>query len=190
MAVAKSIHTPSRRREEPGPTPTAPMKAAALNLALVLVGNLQKQPWERELQQAAAEAAAAGKPLPGVKPAATAASPQGGEAAAAAGGDVGTVSSSAAGESSSAAAGVGTQMEVLKAKVAVQSGHNLRLTDELNHVLFDTRRHYCHLLVLNYFSALGGMQASGSNASGRWARTSDTFCTDSAGQMGSCVCGV
>jgi hypothetical protein len=135
------------------------MKAAALNLALVLVGNLQKQPWEAQLQQGAAEAAAAGKPLPGVKPGAAAAAAQGPEGAAvAASGEAESTVPGSAGEGSTTGSAVGSKMEVLKARVAVQSGHNLRLTDELNHVLFDTRRHYCHLLVLNYFSALGGMQ--------------------------------
>lgn len=40
MAVAKSIHTPARRREESFSQPTMPMRAATLGLALVLKNNL------------------------------------------------------------------------------------------------------------------------------------------------------
>lgn len=40
MAVAKSIHTPARRREESFTQPTMPMRAATLGLALVLKNNL------------------------------------------------------------------------------------------------------------------------------------------------------
>jgi hypothetical protein len=126
MAVAKSIHTPSRRREEAANVPTIPMKAAALNLALVLVGNLQKQPWEDSL----------------------------GTATLAATGD-GTEASS-----SSSSTAAEQQLSAVTAKVRARSPHFVRLAEEVHYVLFDSRRNHCHLLVLNYFTALGGMQVS------------------------------
>lgn len=124
MGTAKSIHTPVRRREEAVAAPTAPMKAAALNLALLLLGNLQLRPWQQQQQ--------AGLELP--SPAAPA--------------------SSTDGSSSS----IQQQLDEAAAAVRSHSGHYLRVVEELSQVLFDSRRHYCHLLVLNYFSALGGME--------------------------------
>lgn len=114
MGTAKAIHTPVRRRDEPTAPPSVPMKAAALNLALLLVGNLQLRPWQQQQPD------------------------------------------SAAAEASSS--GAKQQLDAAIAAVRGRSGHYLRLAEELAQVLFDSRRHYCHLLVLNYFSALGGMQ--------------------------------
>jgi hypothetical protein len=123
MGTAKAIHTPVRRtRDEPATPPTVPMKAAALNLALLLVGNLQLRPWDATqatpvpapVQQELADAEASGSAK--------------------------------------------QRLDAAIAAVRGRSGHYLRLAEELSQVLFDSRRHYCHLLVLNYFSALGGMQ--------------------------------
>lgn len=134
MGTAKAIHTPVRRRDDPVATPTAPMKAAALNLALLLVGNLQLRPWPQAQQQ---QRQLSHAPDPMVQPAAA--------------------SAGSSGEDSSL-----RQQALYVAVTAVRqcSGHFLRVTEELSQVLFDSRRHYCHLLVLNYFSALGGMQVS------------------------------
>lgn len=41
VAIAKAIHTPVRRRDDTVPQPTFAMRAAALNLAVVLRANLQ-----------------------------------------------------------------------------------------------------------------------------------------------------
>jgi hypothetical protein len=131
MGTAKAIHTPVRRtRDEPATPPTVPMKAAALNLALLLVGNLQLRPWD------ATQATAEATPL------------QEQADAAGAGGDADAEASSSAKQ----------RLDAVIAAVRGRSGHYLRLAEELSQVLFDSRRHYCHLLVLNYFSALGGMQ--------------------------------
>lgn len=123
MGTSKAVHTPARRREEQASVPTVPMKAAALNLALLMVGNFQLHPWQQynEAEIAAAAAAAAG-----IAPTATSKCDE----------------------------------RVRAATVAIRGRamHYIRLTEELNQVLFDHRRRYCHLLVLNYFSALGGMQ--------------------------------
>lgn len=127
MGTAKAIHTPVRRRDEPSTAPTVPMKAAALNLALLLVGNLQLRPWD---QQAAAAAAGAGQPREDASGAPVA----------------------------EAAGSFSGPLDATITAVRSRSGFYLLLAEELNQVLFDTRRHYCHLLVLNYFSALGGMQ--------------------------------
>lgn len=124
MGTAKAVHSPARRREEQAAVPTAPMKAAAVNLAALLVGNFQLQPWQQydEAAEATAAVAAAGIAAP--------------------------VLSKPGAEGVEAAAVV----------VRGRAGHYIRLTEELNQVLFDHRRRYCHLLVLNYFSALGGMK--------------------------------
>jgi hypothetical protein len=133
MGTAKAIHTPVRRtRDEPATPPTVPMKAAALNLALLLVGNLQLRPWDSPqaspapAQQEQADAAGAG-----------------------------------AGADEQGSSGAKQRLDAAVAAVRGRSGHYLRLAEELAQVLFDSRRHYCHLLVLNYFSALGGMQVRG-----------------------------
>jgi hypothetical protein len=118
------------------------MKAAALNLALVLVGNLQLRPWQQP-----------GFSQGGSNMASTAAVDEG-----AAGASSGAGSTAAEGAEQRAAAAI--------AAVRGRSGHYLRLTEELSQVLFDSRRHYGHLLVLNYFSALGGMQVSGEQIGG------------------------
>lgn len=123
MAAAKSIHTPARRREDAGAQPSVSMKAASLNLALVLVGNLQRQPWEDQVAESAAKEA-----------------------------DAATAAATAATASCSAG-------NALLLRCRGRISHLMRLTEELHAVLFDTRRRFCHLLVLNYFSALGGMQA-------------------------------
>jgi hypothetical protein len=123
MGTAKAIHTPVRRRDEPTAPPSVPMKAAALNLALLLVGNLQLRPWDGQQQQQQE------------------------------GSDAGAAAADAEGSSSAK-----QQLDAAVAAVRGRSGHYLRLAEELAQVLFDSRRHYCHLLVLNYFSALGGMQ--------------------------------
>jgi hypothetical protein len=133
MGTAKAIHTPVRRtRDEPSTPPTVPMKAAALNLALLLVGNLQLRPWDGQQQATLAPAQQ--------------------EDAAAAGAGAGGEGAGAAGSSAQ------QRLDAAIAAVRGRSGHYLRLAEELAQVLFDSRRHYCHLLVLNYFSALGGMQ--------------------------------
>ena len=123
MGTAKAVHSPARRREEQASVPTVPMKAAALNLALLLVGNFQLQPWEQYDEVAEAKVALAGANIapPPSKP-----------------GSEG--------------------VEAATIRIRGRAGHYLRLTEELNQVLFDNRRRYCHLLVLNYFSALGGMK--------------------------------
>lgn len=126
MGTAKAVHSPARRREEQAAVPTVPMKAAALNLALLLVGNFQLQPWQQydEAAEAKAGFAASGMALP-------ASSKPGGD-----------------------------RVEAATMVIRSRSGHYIRLTEELNQVLFDNRRRYCHLLVLNYFAALGGMKVS------------------------------
>jgi hypothetical protein len=126
MGTAKAVHSPARRREEQAAAPTVPMKAAALNLALILVANFQLQPWEQydETAEAAAALAAAGITPPACS--------QPGSA----------------------------RVEAAARVIRGRAGHYIRLTEELNQVLFDHRRRYCHLLVLNYFSALGGMKVS------------------------------
>lgn len=124
MGTAKAVHSPARRREEQASVPGVPMKAAALNLAALLVGNFQLQPWQQydEAAEAKAGFAACGVSLP---------------------------SSSKPGSE---------RVEAAALVIRSRSGHYLRLTEELNQVLFDNRRRYCHLLVLNYFAALGGMK--------------------------------
>lgn len=124
MGTAKAVHSPARRREEQASVPTVPMKAAALNLALLLVGNFQLQPWQQfdEAAEAKAGFAACGMALP-------ASTKPGSE-----------------------------RVEAATVVIRSRSGHYVRLTEELNQVLFDSRRRYCHLLVLNYFAALGGMK--------------------------------
>jgi hypothetical protein len=126
MGTAKAVHSPARRREEQAAVPTVPMKAAALNLALLLVGNFQLQPWHQydEAAEARAGFAALGMALP---------------------------ASSKPGSD---------RVEAATMLIRSRSGHYIRLTEELNQVLFDNRRRYCHLLVLNYFAALGGMKVS------------------------------
>jgi hypothetical protein len=123
MGTAKAVHSPARRREEQVSVPTVPMKAAALNLALLLVGNFQLQPWQQYDETAEAKAALAADNIawPASKP----------------GSD---------------------RVEAAVVCIRGRAGHYIRLTEELNQVLFDNRRRYCHLLVLNYFSALGGMK--------------------------------
>jgi hypothetical protein len=136
MGTAKAIHTPVRRREEPTAPPSVPMKAAALNLALLLVGNLQLRPWE--------------------------------------GGAAADAGSSAAQQ----------QPDAAVAAVRGRSGHYLRLAEELSQVLFDSRRHYCHLLVLNYFSALGGMQVRCSGAAAAREGVRPGVCSHMCGGQG------
>jgi hypothetical protein len=138
MAVAKSIHTASRRREEAANVPTIPMKAAALNLALVLVGNLQKQPWEDSLGAGATDGAGA--------------------------------------SSSSSSNPAEQQLSAVTAKVRARSPHFVRLAEEVHYVLFDSRRNHCHLLVLNYFTALGGMQVSGATPAAKESGCSGNWC--------------
>jgi hypothetical protein len=138
MGTAKAVHTPARRRDEQASVPTVPMKAAALNLALLLAGNLQLRPWQQVQGAAAAAAAAAG-------------------AGGSGGGDGG--SSSAAQPLPAADASSGSsRVDAAVAAIRARSAHYLRLTEELYQVLIDSRRRHCHLLVLNYFSALGGMK--------------------------------
>lgn len=48
VAIAKAIHTPVRRRDEAVPQPTFVMRAAALNLAVVLRSNLQPPKYDYE----------------------------------------------------------------------------------------------------------------------------------------------
>lgn len=124
MGTAKAVHSPARRREEQASVPGVPMKAAALNLAALLVGNFQLQPWQQydEAAEAKAGFAACNVSLP---------------------------SSSKPGSE---------RVEAATLAIRSRSGHYVRLTEELNQVLFDNRRRYCHLLVLNYFAALGGMK--------------------------------
>ncbi len=152
-AVAKSMHTPARRREDPNMSPSAAMKAAALNLALVLKGNLAQ-----ELPELGSAAAAAASPAAAAAAAAAAAGAGSAEAAdmgaaAAAGSQAAAAgpSDGAGGGSSSSGSDIG--------RVRARVGHLMRLIEELHAVLFDTRRHYCHLLVLNYFTLLGGMDS-------------------------------
>lgn len=124
MGTAKAVHSPARRREEQASVPGVPMKAAALNLAALLVGNFQLQPWQQYDETAEAKA---GFAVSGVS----------------------LASSSKPGSE---------RVEAAALVIRSRSGHYLRLTEELNQVLFDNRRRYCHLLVLNYFAALGGMK--------------------------------
>lgn len=118
-AVAKSIHSPARRRGEDASQLSLGMKAAAASLALVLKGNLELQ-------------------LP----------------AGAAGADAGAASAGGAGASSAVGGG---EAESEAARLRRQLSHLQRLSDELYNVLFDTRRRSVQLLVLYYFTMLGGV---------------------------------
>lgn len=120
MGTAKAVHSPARRREEQVAVPTVPMKAAALNLALLLVGNFQLQPWD-QYNEADVAAAAGITAAPSGKPGSS-------------------------------------RVEAATTVIRCRATHYMRQTEELNQVLFDHRRRYCHLLALNYFSALGGMK--------------------------------
>jgi hypothetical protein len=145
MAVAKSIHAPARRREDAGAAPGVPVKAAALNLALLLVGNMKRQPWEAE-QAASREAELAARDA-GATPSRPA-SPGGSGGAAA------------------APAAPLPQLDALTLRVRPRAAHLCRLIEEFHAVLFDTRRRFCHLLVR---ASVAGTNARVSGVGRAWS---------------------
>ncbi|PNH10945.1 E3 ubiquitin-protein ligase [Tetrabaena socialis] len=143
VAVAKAIHTTSRRngREEAAALPSLGMRGAALCLAVNVKGMLdQELPYTPYTPAAAAP--------PGVAVAAVAA----------AGGSEG----GGGGEAKAEAEGPDA-MAVDVAPPALppnrRAVHLSRLADVVFHLLLDSRRRSCHVLLLNYFVGIGGLDS-------------------------------
>lgn len=157
VAVAKSIHTPARRRDDTSSGPNLGMKAAALGLALVLKGNLEVSTLpEFPPLQAMEHAVAAGRECAVTTANAKA---EGATAAAAAPGTAPAAKEFSA-EDPAVVAASASVPATLHSQQLVRLGQHLnRLAEEAYTVLLDTRRRSCHVLILNYFVAVGGMEA-------------------------------
>ncbi|GFR50880.1 hypothetical protein Agub_g13169, partial [Astrephomene gubernaculifera] len=146
VAVAKAIHTSSRRngREDPAlALPSVGMRGAALCLALNLKGNLDLE-------------------LPLVTPSSAAAAAEAPSSQAAA--EVATAKPAAGAEGSSAQDAMVVDSGTPAAATQQQppnrrAVHLQRLADEVNHLLLDSRRRSCHVLLLNYFAGIGGLDS-------------------------------
>lgn len=152
VAVAKSIHTPARRRDDPAHPPGQPSlgtRAAALALAVLLKGSLEVDVEPAAAATAAAVAAGVTTATPGMVPTLPEATPSSGATAADPGAPAGPPAPAVADGAGAAA----------PAAAPPTNSHLCRLSDEIMALLFDSRRRSCHLLILNFFLALGGLDA-------------------------------
>lgn len=159
------------RRDDPSqPAPNLGMRAAALALALLVKGNLEAQIPERAPPSFLDHAAQLGCDCArGIDVAAkeknrAAAAAAGGEAAAGGSKDAEAGASGSNGPEAMAEDGIPSAAAAAVAQFSsmplVRMGQHLnRLAEEVHMALFDSRRRSCHALILNYFVAVGGLDA-------------------------------
>ena len=158
VAVAKSIHAPARRREDPAnfADPAKPglgARSSAMLLAALLKGSLDvelppsatcaPQDDTADKDEMSPEAAAAAGAASAVDAMAL---------------DAATPPPPT--EAQDPAASVPSLLETGKKQGKLPSNNHFgRLAEEVSTVLFDSRRRSCHVLIFNYFVALGGLDS-------------------------------
>ncbi|GIL92299.1 hypothetical protein Vretimale_18444 [Volvox reticuliferus] len=146
VAVAKAIHTSSRRtgREDPASVlPTLGMRSAALCLAINMKGNL-----DLELPLISPPMQAVGVSVTGISAGGAKAAVETAPTPAVAGGDQDAM-----------AVDSGPGVDAAAVLLNRRAVHLQRLADEVNYLLLDSRRRSCHVLLLNYFVGIGSMDS-------------------------------